>query len=61
MDELSKCKHCGGEAAYRTEESAAIYATCTECGIRTKAISASVEYSAKEAVTEIWNATPKKK
>lgn len=58
MDEiyLDKCR-CGGDAEFLLEESdQRIFAKCKVCGIRTPSKAASLEFSAKKQVADVWNA-----
>lgn len=58
MDEiyLDKCR-CGGDGEFLLEESdKRIFARCKVCGIRTPSKAASLEFSAKQQVADVWNA-----
>ena len=60
MDEiyLGKCK-CGGDGEFLLESNnTRVFAQCKVCGIRTPSKAASIEYSAKKLVADIWNAGP---
>jgi len=51
---LSNCR-CGGEAEFLLEGER-IFARCKICGIRTPSRAASLDYSAKQQVADVWNA-----
>ena len=61
MIDLKPCAHCGsGDAKVYAIDTIHTYmhcyAECRACGIRTKGVPISFDYSAKEKVAELWNA-----
>ena len=59
MIQLNNCPHCGGKTDFIVDtqgtREAAVFAQCSSCKTRTIPIVASLDYSAKDKIAEIWN------
>jgi hypothetical protein len=60
MAQLNNCPHCGSVTEFIVDSQGSkesIFARCTGCKIQTQSVASSLEYSAKDKIADIWNAT----
>ena len=60
MAQLNNCPHCGSETEFVVNAQGmveTVLAQCTNCKIQTQPIASSLEYSAKDKIAELWNAS----
>ena len=60
MAQLNNCRHCGAEAEFIVDAKThpeSVLARCTSCKIQTQPVVSSLEYSARDKVAGVWNAS----